>query len=417
MPNEVATRVPHQLSALRHRDFRIFWTGAFLSFIGNWVQNVAQGWYVFHLTNDPAMLGLVSFAGQIPIFFLGPFAGIVADVWDKRKVVLTTQALLASTALILALLIGLGLFQIWQIILLSLFNGVVWAVDVPARQALVSELVDEEDIPNAVPLTGATFNTARLVGPLVASLLLANFAVQTCFLFNGLSYSTMLAALFTVRNRRMKVETGGQDFMRRITDGMRTVIATPAFRTLILIEISASVFGLFYLAQIPAYATVVLNAGTNLGYLYTATAIGAVSGLGVLALLSRRGRGRVPAFGLVGFSVGLVGLGLLGMFSPGPVPAVKAIACLCMVLTGFFGTTILNGCNTLLQSNAPEQLRGRVVAVHFWAVGGFGPVGNILFGWIARQAGVAQSFVIGGAICCFIGLLAVSFAQSVRSLR
>jgi len=415
----VTSRIPHQFSALRHRDFRVFWTGAFLSFIGNWVQTVAQGQLVYTLTGDPFTLGLVAFSGQIPIFFLTPFFGLVADVLDKRKIVLFTQASLGVTALILGGLVWFEIVKVWHIILLSTINGVIWALDVPARQSLVSELVTEEDIPNAIPLTGATFNIARLLGPAVGGILLASVGLAWCFIVNGLSYSTMLIGLLLVRNRRnLKVATDSQTFLTRITEGLRTVLHNAAFRTLILLEISVSVFGLFYISQMPAFNGIVSHGDDHiLGYLYTATGVGAVAALGTLAWLSRaKRRGRFPALAMIGFSLCVSALGFVGLMH-GSFRLILTLSLVCLVGTGFFGTTILNGCNTLLQSNAPEHLRGRVVAVHFWAIGGFGPIGNLICGALARAFGVPQAYMIGGAICLVIGLSLAMFARSVDSLK
>jgi MFS family permease len=398
----------------------VYWTGAFVSFTGNWIQTVAQGWLVYHLTRDPATLALVSFAGQAPVFFMGPFTGAVADSFDKRRVVIVTQTSLALTALTLAAVTLFGYVEVWHILLLGLLNGIIWSFDVPARQSLISELVDTEDIANAIPLTGATFNVARLVGPSIGGILLASVGPGVCFLVNGLSYAAMLSGLLAVRPRSEARVEDTQPAFQRMTEGIRTVARTPAFRTLILLEIVISVFGLFYIVQLPAYAADVLGTGKQgLGYLYSAIGVGAVSGLGTLAMLSRyRGRGRVPALAMTGFSLGLLALGLVGIaIADGSSLHASLVAGLCLVVTGYCGTTMLNGTNTLLQANAAEHLRGRVVGVHFWALSGLGPIGTLLFGEIAARIGVSESFLVGAIICLVVALPSVFFARSVRHLR
>ncbi len=385
------------------------------------MQNVAQGWLVFHLTQSPLMLGLVSFSGQIPILLIAPFAGSLADKLSKKKTVIATQSALAITALILGLLTNLNVIQVWHILVLSFINGIIWAIDVPARQSMIGEIVDEDDLANAVPLTGASFNIARLVGPTIGSILLTKYGAGTCFVINGISYSTMLFSLFAIQTvRNLNVPDDGS-LLRRTKVGLQVAWSTRSLRTVLLLEIAISIFGMFYLVQLPALAFAVLELSkAAFALLYTATGIGAVASLGTLALISRwSGRGRIPAFGLTGFSVGMVALGYIGIkaaASAHPQTWVYATAA-CLVLLGFCGTGMLNSGNALLQANSPEGMRGRLISVHFWAISGCSPIGNLLFGWLGSRGGVPQAFVIGGAIGLGIGLLAIVFARSLRELR
>jgi MFS family permease len=389
--------------------------------MGDWVQIVAQGWLVYDLTRDPSMLGLVTFMQQVPAFFIAPFGGALADQFNKRRTVMATQGTLALSALTLAALTIGGVVQVWHIMALGLLNGTVRAFDWPSRQSLISELVERDDLPNAIPLTGATFNIARFVGPAVGGLLLEAVGPGLCFLVNGISFATILIGLAALRPRPIQLEEKLMPLMQRVTEGVRVVIATPAFRTLVMLEVCLSTFGMFYVAQLPAFAEGVIQVGEKgLGYLYSAMGVGAVSGLGMLALLSRwEGRGRLPAIAMNGFGLCLVSLGAIGVHAIGLVRpwAMEPLALLAMALIGFCSTSMLNAANALLQANAEDQVRGRVLAVHFWALIGVAPFGNLGFGYVAKSIGVAPSFVIGGTLCLLVAFPTALIAKSVRSLR
>lgn len=398
MPGELLQRLLgwQALAAFRYRDFRLLWTGAFVSFCGSWIQNVAQGWLVYELTNDEAMLALVMFFQQIPVFFLGPVAGTLADVVNRRFLMVASHTLFGSMALLLAYLSWTGQVQYWHIVAVSLVQGVLMSIDIPARQSLVSAVVPREVIAAAIPIQAMTFNVARIVGPAIGGVLLAKYGPAVSYGVNGMSFVAMVFAALAIRADISGTRVVSGPIRDLIFEGMRYTLRDQRLRALFLLETTTAVCGLFYISLMPAIARDKLGLGEQgLGNLYTATGVGAICGLLLLMILSLK---PVKAL-LVRVSMTTMALALLGL----SVAPSKPVALVFLALAGASSIMQFNTTNTLFQLLAPPELRGRVLAMHMWALSGLGPFGLPLFGYVAREWNTARALALGGAC---IGLVA-----------
>lgn len=378
------------LRAFRHRDFRLLWIGAFVSFTGSWVQSVAQGWLVFELTRDPAKLALVTFIGMAPVSIFGMFAGTLADTLNRRMVLVAAQTIFGLGALFLAYATLGGFVQYWHILAVAGVLGLVSAIETPTRQSIVSSVVPEEDLASAVPLNALTFNTARMVGPAIGGILLAQFGPGTCYLINGLSYLAMISAVVALRVDLRAVGREPQPLGDLLLAGVRYTMHDERLRTLFLMEATVSLFGLFYIALMPAIAKEMFHLGqVGLGNAMTSMGVGAVIGLLTVARLSHLPyKATVVRSAMTAIGVGLVGLS----FAPSPWVAFPLFA-----LIGGAGVMQFNTTNTLFQLLSPPELRGRVIAMHIWALSGLAPFGALFFGWLARQAGLREALLAGGS--------------------
>jgi MFS family permease len=368
--------------ALRHRNFRLFFGGQFVSLIGTWMQSVAQGWLVLKLTNSALMLGVVSFAGYLPVLLVTLFAGVIVDHADRRRLIVTTQVLLMLNAFILAALTWAGVVRVEYVIILAAINGLVTAFDMPARQTFVVEMVGREDLPNAIALNSMIFNGARVVGPAIAGVLISVIGIAGCFFLNGLSY---IAVIWHHR---------------------------ASFYLLLLIAINAG-FGMQYSVLIPVFARDVLHGGARAyGFLLAAQGLGALLGAYVLAS-SRTPRGlrNNLIFGLFGSAAGIFIFG----FS-----SVMWLSLLAQMLIGAGLLNYMATSNTMLQLFVSDELRGRVMSMYTLSFIGLAPIGSLEVGFIGErfspQIAVAASAV--AALACGIILLArlsvIAEAQAAR---
>lgn len=390
------TRFP-QFRAFGHRDFRLLWLGAFFSFMGSWVQNVAQGWLVYELTGDEAKLAFVTFCSMLPVSFLGPLAGSFVDAFDKRRLLVFCQAVFGLSALFLALMTYLHLVEYWHIILVALVNGLVSTIEMPARQSVVSRVVPPEDLPAAVPLNAMTFNLSRLLGPAIGAVLLAAFGPQTCYLVNGLSYMALIGAMFAIRSDLRALPRSPEPIADLLFEGMRYTFKDARLRVLFIMEAVVSCFGLFYLALMPAIAKRMLGLDkAGLGVAMSVVGVGTITGLlWVTSLSSRPMRARI-----VGVAMTVMGAGifLLGFARS------EWVAFPLLAVVGGAAVMQFNTTNTLFQLLSPERLRGRVLSMHVWALSGLAPPGVIFFGWLARDASIPVSLHVGG-LCVLAGAL------------
>ncbi|HUK66445.1 MAG TPA: MFS transporter [Anaeromyxobacteraceae bacterium] len=399
----------HSLRALRHRNFRLFLSGQIISLIGTWMQTIALGWLIYRLTRSPFLLGLAGFVGQIPSLFFAPLAGVWADRWNRHRMVIGTQVLAMVQALVLAFLVLTGSITIFEILALSLFLGLVTAVDVPARQSFLVEMVaGREDLPNAIALNSSAFNAARLVGPAIAGVLIGLLGEGMVFLLNGLSYVAVIAALLAVRVPPRPQR--GEDVAlvwTHLKDGFRYAAGFAPIRAVLLLVALVSLLGLPYTVLLPMFATDVLHGDAHtLGFLAGGVGVGAL--VGALYLASRRsvrGLGRV-----IVAAVTLLGLGLMA-FS-----AIRnewvAIAILCV--TGFGMMAQMASSNTILQTLVEDNKRGRVMSIYTMAFLGTTPIGSLMAGALAARVG-ARTTVLMGGLSCLLG--AALFARALPGLR
>jgi MFS family permease len=394
---------------MRSPAFRRYWVGAFLSFVGSWIQNVAQSWLVYELTRSEFLLGVVGFASGVPMLFLAPIGGALADRWNRRNILLITQSLFALSAFALAALTYAGAIRYEYIVALALLNGLVLTVDLPTRQSLVAHLVPRADLANGIALNAAAFHTARILGPAIGGLLLEWVGAAPCFLVNALSFSAILLALLSLRIQPStdgRVPTG---ILQSLREGVAFVRARRGLMLLWLNVLILSTFGLSYLVLLPVFAAEVLQVGkTGLGQLYTFAGVGSLAGL----LLTARLSGEVPRGWLVilaanGFAWSVIGFAL----TTHPLVA-KGL----LMLAGMFGVMQLVSTNTALQTAAPDYLRGRVVSLHTWAINAPAPFASLLIGKLAQLWGAPTAVAVSTSVCALFAV-ALALQKEARALR
>jgi len=290
--------LPATLRALKHRNFQLFFSGQLISLIGTWMQSIAQSWLVYRITGSSLLLGSVGFASQIPVFLVAPLGGIVADRWNRQRVVIATQVASMVLALMLAILTLGGWVRVWHIFVLAALLGIVNAFDIPGRQSFLVDMVGKEDLMNAIALNSSMFNGARVVGPAVAGILVAKIGEGWCFFANGVSYIAVIIGLFMMRVQPRKIAPIAGSPLQHILDAFQWVRSTTPIRALLLLLGLVSLVAMPYTVLMPVFADKVLHGGARaLGILMGATGVGAL--LGALTLASRtgvRGLGRWVAY-------------------------------------------------------------------------------------------------------------------------
>jgi MFS family permease len=373
--------------AFGHRDFRLLWIGAFLSFVGSWVQNVAQGWLVFEMTKSEQKLAMVTFFWSLPVSIFGIMAGSLTDRYNKKTMLIWCQVFYALIAFFLAAAVKFGFISYWQILLMSFLNGCIATIEMPARQSMVSDVVPSEDLTAAIPLNAMTFNIARIIGPALGALLLARFSVETCYLVNAISFAALIYAVLAINYMYDKKDIVSPSW-DLIFEGARYTLRDVRLRTLFILEAITSIFGLAYLPLMPAIAARQLGLDkVGLGHCYVAVGIGAMTALVLLTTFADKPwRVTMIKTSMAGMGSGLILLG----FARSELPALPLL-----FILGFCVMLQLNATNTLFQILAPEALRGRVLSMHIWALNGLGPIGLLLFGWLANQQRVADQVYKG----------------------
>lgn len=395
--------------ALRSRNYRLLFFGQLVSLTGNWMTQVATGWLVYRLTNSPQKLGLVSFCGQIPAFVLMPIAGVLVDRWDLRKTLIITQVLSMIQSLVLAYLTLRHMISVPILLWLYVVQGIINGVDIPARQTIISQLItDPNDVGNAVALNSSLFNLARIIGPSIAGFVIAASNEGVCFLVDGISYLAAIVALSLIvvipRTRRAPKHVLGE-----LREGLSYSLGFPPLREIMILCCIVSLCGIPYQVLMPVFAKEVLRGGPRtLGWLLTG--IGAGATVGALILASKRsviGLGRWMVVTGVGFSIALVCFA----FSRAIWLSVLLMACsgLCLVIVNAAG-------NTLVQTLADEDKRGRALSLLMMCFLGMLPLGSLLFGELARPDRLGPTWtLVVGATC--VGLAVLRFASKLPGLR
>jgi MFS family permease len=379
--------------SLRHRNFRLFFIGQLVSLIGTWMQNVGQAWLVLELTHSPFKLGVVSALQFAPMLVLSFPAGVYIDYFNKRKIIIGTQAAFLVLALTLAILDWTGVVRYWHVVVLATLLGVVNTIDMPARQSFIIELVGKDDLMNAIAMNSSIFNAARAVGPAIAGLIIGAAGTALCFFVNSLSY---LAVLWSLLLMTLESAPGGPPRTYRmladIKEALRYIRETPAVFITILLVAVVSVFATNFNVLVPVFARQELNRdAAGFGFLLSSFGIGALFGAAGLAVLSKAGP--KPAFLLgagTGLSLVLILLGFQRSF--GLTAFLLGLAGWCMVT--FFGMA-----NTTVQLNTEDRLRGRVMSVYTFTFGGLTPLGSLFAGSFAHWIKAPLTFALGGLIC------------------
>jgi MFS family permease len=396
------------LRALRHRNYRLFFAGQGISLVGTWMQRIALNWLVYELTHSATMLGLVGFAGQIPTFLLAPLAGVLSDRWNLHRVIVITQVLATIQALILAALDLTGTTQVWHVLVLSIFLGVVNAFDMPARQTFVVQMLESPaDLPNAIALNSFLVNSARLLGPSIAGVLIAAVGEGVCFLLNGLTYVPVVAALLAMKLRPRQQTPDHKHVLHGLKEGFVYAFGFPPIRAILLLLALVSLVGMPYAVLMPVFADKILHGGPRtLGFLMAATGLGAIAGALVLARRSSVvGLGR-----LIAWSAGLFGAGLIAV----SLSRLLWLSLLLLAITGFAMMQQMAASNTVLQTIVADEKRGRVMSFYTMSFMGMVPFGSLLAGGLAGWVGAPNTLLIGGC-ACVVG--AAGFALALPGLR
>ncbi len=400
--------LPATFSSLRHRNYRLLWSGTLISSSGDWMDQIALNWLMYALTNSPVYLGLLNFCRLAPILVFTLIGGVVADRVERRRLMFTTQSVAMVLALVLAVLVSTGVVRVWMVLLIAAGRGIMLSFNMPARQSLISELVPPDDLMNAIALNSATLNLTRVIGPAIGGGLIATVGVAGAFYLNAASFLAVLYGLAMMRFPERPPKRRKAGILTELAGGIRYLRGQPALRTVVILALLPMVFGMPYMTMLTVFARDVLKVGGGgLGLLTACSGAGAMLGaLTVASLRSTGRRGRLMLAGLVGF-----GLSLL-LFSASPwvwlsLPALMAVGA---------SQQVYNATNnTLIQVYVDEEYRGRVTSTLFLNRG-MVPLGTILAGFGTAAFGPQLAMGAMAAVLIVMALLAMRFAPAARDL-
>ncbi len=387
-------KVPiHAWRALRHRNFQLFFAGQSISVIGTWMTRLATAWLVYQLTHSALLLGVVSFAGQIVSFLLGPFAGVWVERLDRRRLLVWTQVAAAFQSLALAALTLARVITLPEIVALTALQGLINAFDTPARHSFLVQMVEgPEDLGNAIALNSSMANAARLVGPAIAGLVVAGYGEGWCFLIDGFSYFAVIASLLLMRITRPATRRAKATMLEQMREGWEYVRGFPPIRSVLILFSLVSLLGYSWSVLLPVFAGGLLHGGPKtLGWLTTASGVGALASAVSLALRrSAVGLTRMLAMATAILGTALIFFGL---------SRTLWLSLLLMVFTGFGMIQAASATNTVIQSLVPEAMRARVMSYYAMAFFGAAPFGSLLAGLLAHWFGAPFTLVAVGACC------------------
>jgi predicted MFS family arabinose efflux permease len=391
--------------AFSYRDYRLLWSGSFTSSCGTWMQEVAQNWLIFDMTRSPAWLGLDSFLGDAPFIVFSLLGGVIADRYDRRKILLASQVVQLTNAFVLGALILFHHVQIWHILLLSFLTGVAQSFGGPAYQALVPTLVDKEDVPNAVSLQSTQFNLARVVGPLLAAIAYAKLGAAACFGLNGVSFFVVIAALLVIKNRFVRKPGKHPPVMQSLRESLTFIRRTPAMTALIVLAFAGSFLAFPLVTFLPVFAKSIFGRDVSaFGRFLTVFGLGAVLGAVGAARLSHASRKGVRAV-----TAQVVFAGLIIAFA---LSRNFTLSCVLLFLGGAALSIVFTMLMSLVQMIVTDDMRGRVVSVYMLAFRGAMPLGNVIAGAIAARTSVTAVLVVNGILLASTGSVFLTLRRS-----
>lgn len=392
-----AGKLPRQLTAFRHRNYRLFFGGQVISLTGTWLQQVAQGWLVLQLTNSALLLGVVGSISALPVLAFSLFAGVAADRYNKRNLIVATQTSAMVLALVMAALIRWDIVTIYHIAAIGFLLGTVNAFDAPTRQSFVIEMVGREDLTNAIALNSAMFNSARIIGPAVAGIVIAAVGIAGAYFLNGISFIAVIIGLLLMRVNYV-APTVNTSVSQHLKEGLRFIKGNRLVTALLTLTAFVSIFSMSYAVLMPIFARDILKVGAKgLGYLMASTGTGALIGAITLSSLGDfRAKGRLLLTGNLVFCVMLV----LFSFS-----RLMPVSMALLVGAGWGMMTNMALTNTLIQTAVPDQLRGRVMSVYTLMFLGMAPLGSLQAGALAHWLGAPTAVRIGVSVCAIVALI------------
>ena len=399
-------------SAMRHRNFRLFFWGQLVSVIGIWMQSTAQQWLVYRVTGSQASLGMVTFINFLPVLLLSLFMGVIVDQFPRRMLLLATQAWFMVLACILALLTWLGVVEYWHILVLAFLLGIGNALDMPGRQAFVVEMVDgdKKDVMNAIGINSALFNIARIIGPAIGGVVVAAFGEAPAFAINGLSYLAVIAALALMQLTPAETQARRAGPIERMKAGFAYIGVHREILGLVVMVAAYSMVGFGALTLVPVFAKDILGIGAEgFGQILSWQGVGALVGAFILIVFGDRlHKGRL----LLGSRL-LMGPCVIGLAQSRTPWVTMAF----MAVMGYSFITQLVLTNTLIQTIVPDELRGRVLSTYTWALGGFYPLGSLVVGFLGDQIGAPSAALASGIGCILLVLVNLAAFPSIQKLK
>lgn len=396
------------IPALRSRNYRLFFFGQGTSLIGTWMTKTATAWLVYQLTNSALLLGVVGFISQIPSLFLAPVGGVLVDRWHTHKILVNTQILAMCQSLVLALLTLSGIINIWQIMVLSLFQGLITALDAPARQAFVPEMIESKnDLASAISLNSSLVSGGRLIGPAIAGVIVAKLGAGYCFLIDGVSYIGVIAALLAMQIKPKQIAVNTSSYWQRLTAGFIYAFNFVPIRYVLLLLSLFSLMAMPYITLAPIFATKVLAGdASTLGFLLAASGVGTL--IGGIYLSTRKSVLGIDKVITIAPIIG--GIGIL-------IFAASRLTWLSLMMTAVIGLgSILqiSSSNTFIQTIVEDDKRGRVMSLFTMSFFGMVPFGNLGAGALAERIGAPNTLTIGGTFCIIGSLLFASQLPKIR---
>jgi MFS family permease len=407
MKGNQTSRLNNPFIALRHKNFRLYWIGMCVSLIGTWMQNIAQPWLAYSLTNSPLLLSLVGIMQFLPMMLLSLFAGILIDRYPSKRILLVTQSLSLVITLVLAFLVWFGKVEYWHILVAATALGVVNTFDMPTRQSFVIELVGKEDLLNAIALNSSVFNIARILGPALAGIIMGTFGIAYCFYINSFSFAAVIISLVFIKtNTVQKVKKQGEKVLRSILEGLKYIKNDPVLLKTIISVLIVGTFAMNFNVLVPVFSTVVLHQQeAGFGYLMSSMGVGSFLGAMFIATRSRKGPGRlVLTYFPIMTAIMLVLIAFVNSY---------LLTAVCLAASGFFFVSFSSSANSTMQLNTSNEFRGRVMSVYTLAFGGSTPPGNLYAGLFTDKMGPAAGFFACGAIILIL-LAVTAFLKSRR---
>jgi MFS family permease len=391
------SRLSRTFSALRYRDFRLLWIGAFLSTTGTWMQTIAQGWLVLDMTNSPFLLGVDGFLATGPMILFSLFGGVIADRVERRKIMLYSQYLQMSFAFILAALIAAHRVQVWQIFLLSFLTGSAQSFSGPSYISLLPQLVRREDVPNAIAMNSMQFNLARVIGPIFAGAALIAWGPAICFTVNGFSFFAVIVALLLIQSPATKIADDSRGLLDDMKEGFRFVTSRPKLLTLTFLAFAGTFLGMPIITFLPVVAKSIFGLKAN-GYAWMMTTYGLGSVIGALfvaATVHAARKGQTALTMQIAFACLLIGFAFSRSLPLSLVIAFCAGVCIVGVISLY---------SSLVQLTASDAMRGRVMSIFMLAFRGGMPLGNLMAGYVAQRWSISVALAVNGAVLASIAL-------------
>lgn len=410
----MVNNIQELFKSLQVKNYRIYFTGQGISLIGSWMQRTTMGWFVYRVTESPFLLGLIMFFSQIPSVFIGPFAGVWADRWNRHTILKITQFAAFIQALILAILVLTSSIQIWQIILLSLLSGVTEAIDAPARQSFIIELVERRSLlSNAIALNSAMFNGARLIGPSIAGIIISLSNEGFCFLINALSYIAVIISLYLIHVPLVEYLEHDISMTKKIKEGWHYAFSHMPIRYLITNISVMTMFGMSYAVLMPIFAKDILKGSAKtMGFLMSMAGVGAL--IGAFYLASRnsiKGLSEKMIYAMAILSFALIFFSISKSF---------ALSMALMLVIGLGMMLQMASSNTILQNVVDNKMRGRVMSLHTMAFMSVAPFGSLLAGFLSKNIGASLALITCAAVCLIWALYGITiqgkFVSEVNSM-